>query len=247
MKLHELLRECFDESDLRIFLADQYDQDGRDAWDSTTGPWLDRAFDIAEELARRGLVDRTLFERLVRERPRRADDISATCRTVLGQPLSYVVGEPPAAQAFPWSDYRSCMSPGLVDLLGCAAYDARRRGYTTISTSEVVRVYLTAQPWAALALAADDRDAADLDRTEDPFDGTLGASYCVSKTFHGLAANTEQPARYDEHDVFLDLVRFGSGASVRRLVPDGAAMDRVNQASRQLGIGRVTRHAVLDR
>lgn len=253
MQLHDLLRDCFDEDRLRIFLSDEFDQDGRDVWDSTDGPWLGRVFDIATAMQQRGLVDRTLFETLVRCLPKRGDDIAATCRTTLGQPLSYAIGEPPANQTFPWADYRSAMSAGLVDLLHRAAYDARSRGFATISTSEIVRVYLMAQPWVALSVSAeavggddvlgDDRS---IDGREDPFDGTLGASYCVSKTVHGLAANTELPARYDEHDVFLDLARFGSGGSVRKLVPNGETMDRLNQASRRLGIGRVTRHAVLD-
>ncbi len=250
MKLHTLLRSCLGEDELRLFLADTFDVGseavGTDVWDSTDGPWKTRVFDIARILEQRGLADVRLFEVLAREIPNRADDIAAACRTTTGQKLSYASGNPPPANSFPWPDYRDAMSPGLQQMLGYAAYDARSRNYATISTSEIVRVYLALQPWTVVAFGSEDPKTSKLERQEDPFDGTLGASYCVSKTIHGLAANVEKPQRYDEHDVFLDLVRFGNGKSVGKLVPDGDSLEQINAYSRRLKVGRITRHAVLD-
>lgn len=247
MQLHELLRSCFiNPDDLRIFLSEQFGQTGRDVWDLTDGAWMGRVFDIASGLEQKGVVDRKFFELLVIELPKRADDISACCWTTTGQPLTYVAGEAPPAQTFPWSDYEGGMAPSLVRFLRHAAYDARSRGYPTISTSEIVRVYLAQQPWVRATLDADDEELSELDGEADPFDDKLGASFCVSKTVHGLAENCVLPRRFDEHDVFLDLMRFGNGKSVRRLAVGGVGRDRLNELSRQLGIGRVTRHAVLD-
>jgi hypothetical protein len=250
MKLHELLRSCFDEDDCRMFLVDTFDVDdstvGTDVWDSTQGPWKARAFELAEELRRVGLVRRQLFEALLRALPNRADDIAAGCRTATGEPLSYATGSPPPTESFPWDDYLEGMSPGLVQLLRYAAYDARSRGYTTVSTSEIVRVYVRLQPWVTMAVVAEACEQSDLDGELDPFDDSIGASLCVAKTVHGLATFTESPERFTEHDVFLDLVRFGNGTSARKLAPDGEALDAVNTLSRSLGIGRVTRHGILD-
>ncbi|MDH4277775.1 MAG: hypothetical protein OEW83_06790 [Acidimicrobiia bacterium] len=247
MQLHELLRSCFANPDeLRIFLSEEFGQTGRDVWDLTDGAWLTRAFDIATALEGKGVIDRQFFERLVVELPKRADDISACCWTTTGQPLTYVAGDAPPAETFPWSAYEKGMAPSLLRFLRHAAYDARSRGYATISTSEIVRVYLAEQPWVRATLGADDEDLSELDGEADPFDDKLGASFCVSKTVHGLAENCVLPRRFDEHDVFLDLMRFGNGNSVRRLASSGVGRDQLNQLSRQLGIGRVTRHAVLD-
>lgn len=247
MQLHELLRSCFiNPDDLRIFLFEEFGQTGRDVWDLTDGAWLARVFDIAAGLEQKGVVDRRFFERLVIALPKRADDISACCWTTSGQPLTYVAGDAPPAETFPWSDYEHGMAPGLVRFLRHAAYDARSRGYATISTSEIVRVYLAEQPWVRATLGADDEELSALDGEADPFDDKLGASFCVSKTVHGLAGNCVLPRRFDQHDVFLDLMRFGNGRSVRRLASSGVGRDQLNRLSRQLGIGRVTRHAVLD-
>jgi hypothetical protein len=250
MKLDELLRSCFDENGCRMFLVDNLDVDGStagtDAWDSTQGPWKDRAFDLAEELERMGLVRRQFFEALLRELPNRADDIAAGCRTATGEPLNYAVGQPPATEAFPWSDYQRGMSPGLVQLLRYAAYDARSRGFTTVSTSEIVRVYVELQPWVAASVVTDPGERLAIEGELDLFEDGLGASTCVAKTVHGLATFTENPAKFTEHDVFLDLVRFGNGTSARKLAPNGDALDAVNELSRRLGIGRITRHGVLD-
>ncbi len=252
MELHELLRSCFPQDGLRMFLVEEFGQPGTDIWDSTDGPWLGRVFDITRALNQAGLVDRQFFERLVRRKPGRADDISASCWATTGEPLTYVTGNAPAAETFPWADYQHAMSPSLVRFLRFAAYDARSRGYPTISTSEIVRVYLALQPWVRTTLAGGGGsegggfERSELDGEEDPFDNTLGASFCVSKTVHGLAENCVQPRLFDEHDVFLDLMRFGSGKSVRRLAGGGVERDEMNELSRRLGIGRVTRHAVLD-
>lgn len=250
MKLHELLRSCFDENDCRIFLVDTFDvggaTTGTDAWDSTQGPWKTRAFELAEELSRIGLVRRQFFEAVLRELPNRADDISAACRDTTGEPLNYAVGSPLPTELFPWDDYQQGMSSGLIQMLRYSAYDARKRGFTTVSTSELVRVYFELQPWVATSLVADDFERSELDGELDPFEDALGASMCVGKTIHGLAKFTERPKKFTEHDVFLDLVRFGSGTSARKLAPDGDALDAINQLSRRLGIGRVTRHGILD-
>jgi hypothetical protein len=250
MRLNELLRSCFDENDCKIFLIDTFDVSGstagKDVWDSTQGPWKDRAFDVADELERLGLVRRQLFEALVRAIPNRADDIAAVCREATGEPLNYAVGDPPATESFPWDDYRQGMSPGLVQLLRYAAYDARSRGFKTVSTSEIVRVYIKLQPWVAALLASDSLERSELDGELDLFGDNLGASMCVAKTVHGLCQFTERPRKFSEHDVFLDLVRFGSGTSARKLAPSGDALDSVNTLSRKLGIGRVTRHGVLE-
>ncbi len=250
MRLHNLLRSCLDEDDCRIFLVDHYDINGSsigtDVWDSTHGPWKTRVFDLAEELDRVGLVKRQLFEALVKELPNRADDIAAGCRTATGEPLHYSVGDPPPTELFPWGDYRLGMSPGLVQLLRHAAYDARSKGYTTVSTSEIVRVYLELQPWVAASLVADGTARSGLEGELDPFSDGIGASMCVAKTVHGVATFTVNPNQFTEHDVFLDLVRFGNGTSARRLTPDGQALDAINALSRTLGIGRVSRHGVLD-
>lgn len=247
MKLHELLRSCFsDPEDCRIFLVDVYENAGRDVWDSTDGPWTQRAFEVAEKLAEHGLKDRQLFEALLNARPKRADDIAAACRAETGLPLNYVVDPPPPAEVFPWSTYRSAMSPGLVHMLRLAGYDARTRGYPTISTSEIFRVYRALQPWIAAPFPDTDIDPSDLDGEADPFDDELGASFCVSKTIHGLAGHLEPPALITEHDVFLDLARFGAGESARKLASDGDSMDRINRLSRQLAIGRITRHGPLE-
>jgi hypothetical protein len=250
MKLHELLRSCFAENDCRIFLVDNFDVDGStagtDAWDSTQGPWKARAFELAEELERIGLVRRQFFEALLRKLPNRADDIAAACRTATGDPLNYAVGEPPPTESFPWGDYRLGMSPGLAHLLRYSAYDARSQGFTTVSTSEIVRVYVELQPWVAASVVTDACERSELDGELDLFEDGLGASMCVAKTVHGLATFTENPRKFTEHDVFLDLVRFGNGTSARKLAPNGDALDAVNTLSRKLGIGRVTRHGVLD-
>ena len=247
MKLHELLRDCFTESECRIFLTDEFGDTGRDVWDSTDGDWMNRAFEVAEALGRQGLANRKLFEALVRRVPGRADDVAAVCKDVTDQPLNYAAGTVPPAGAFPWSHYEAAMASSLIRLLRSAAYDARSRGYDTISTSELFRVYRAAQPWIAAAFPdAKMKTAVASSGEEDPFDDTLGASYCLSKTIHGLAEHTEQPAQFDEHDVFLDLARFGSGKSARRLSPDGTALARLNDLSRRLDIGRTTRHGVLD-
>jgi hypothetical protein len=245
MQLHDLLRSCFEPDQCRIFLVDTLDEQGRDVWDSTDGPWKERAFAVAEDLERRGLADRRLFEALVEQRPKRADDIAAVYKAETGQPFNYVVGAPPSPNAFPWSDYRDAMSSGLISMLRFAAYDAKTRSFHTISTSEVFRVYRSLQPWVAAAFPGTEIEAADLENEADPFDGSLGASNCVAKSIHGLAHHFEQPQRMTEHDVFLDLARFGAGESARRLAPDGATIDRVNRLSRDLGIGRITRHGVL--
>lgn len=245
MNLHELLRDCFNENDLKMFLFDEFSDSGKDVWDSTDGAWKSRVFDICEKLEQAGMVGRPLFEALIKARPGRADDIAAVCRTATGQPLSYAVGKCPDSEVFPWSQYKDGMSPGAIELLKFAAYDARSRGFRKISTTEVVRVYSAMQPWVTASLKFDDIEPCPLLDKEDPFDDQLGASYCVSKTFHGLAMNTEHPDRFTEHDIFLDLVRFGSGTSARKIAPDGAALDNVNQLSRDLEIGRTTRHARL--
>lgn len=250
MKLDDLLRSCFDESECKAFLIFTLDVGdstaGKDVWDSTQGPWKTRAFEVAETLERMGLVRRQFFEALVRELPNRADDIAAGCREATGEPLNYAVGDPPAIESFPWENYRPGMSSGLVQLLRYAAYDARSRGFTTVSTSEIVRVYVELQPWVAALLAAELSERSQLDGELDLFDDKLGASMCVAKTVHGLCQFTEQPSKFSEHDVFLDLVRFGSGTSARKLAPSGQALDAVNTLSRKLGIGRVTRHGVLE-
>ncbi len=246
MRLDELLRSCFQEHQCKIFLHDTLPEQWLDVWDSTQGVWATRAFELVVHLKQVGLVNRSFFEALVKARPGRADDIAAVCRDVLQEPLNYAVGDPPPAARFPWVDYESAMSRGLLQLLRFAAYDARSRGYTTISTSEIVRVYGALQPWVRAVVPVQAKDLSSLFGQEDPFDGVLGASYCVSKTMHGLAQTTHQPGRFTEHDVFLDLLRFGSGTSVRRLVADGSALDTINLWSRRLGIGRVTRHAILD-
>lgn len=251
MKLDELLRSCFDENDCKAFLSFTLDvgdsKTGRDVWDSTAqGPWKIRAFEVAEALGRMGLVRRQFFEALVREIPNRADDIAAGCREATGEPLNYAVGNPPATVSFPWEKYRDGMSAPLVILLRYAAYDARSRGFTTVSTSEIVRVYVELQPWVAALLSADSSDRSKLDGELDLFQDTLGASLCVAKTVHGLCQFTERPRKFTEHDVFLDLVRFGNGTSARKLAPSGDTLDNVNALSRKLGIGRVTRHGVLE-
>ena len=46
--------------------------------------------------------------------------------------------------------------------------------------------------------------------------------------------------------LYLDLVRFGSGDSARKLAPNGDALEAVNKLSRELQIGRVSRHGRLD-
>lgn len=251
MKLDHLLRLCFfEETDCRAFLIDNLDIDsaksGTDVWHSTQGPWKNRSFEVTQELERRGLVQRRLFEALLQELPNRADDIAAACRTATGEPLNYAVGEPPPTELFAWAEYRPGMSQGLISLLRWSSYDARTRGYKTVSTSEIVRVYLQVQPWVATALAAAELDRSDLDGEIDPFEDGIGASLCVAKTIHGLARHTENPSKFTEHDVFLDLVRFGSGTSARKLVPTGEAIDMVNAMSRTLGIGRITRHGPLE-
>jgi hypothetical protein len=246
VKLHELLRSVFDEDECRMFLIDTFDQSGQDIWDSTHGSWMDRSHQIDLEMRKQGLKDRRLFEALVRRFPKRADDIAAVCKAETNQPFSYTSEEAPPAREFPWSDYREAMSPGLIRMLRLGAYDARSHGQTTISTSEVFRVYRALQPWIAASFPHTDIESADLMHEEDPFDGTLGASFCVSKTIHGLAEKTERPSLITEHDVFLDLARFGAGESARKLAPDGGWLDRINEYSRQLGIGRVTRHGPLD-
>lgn len=246
MELHELLRSCFTDTTCDIFLRDTFGARGQEIWDSTSGAWLSRAAGVQKALHDYGLDDRRLFEALVKVRPGRADDVSAVCRRVTGEPFNYVVGEPPASDSFPWTDYRIAMSPGLVRMLRLAAYDARSRGFLTISTSEVVRVYAALQPWVGVALTTKAVAPSPLADEEDPFDGKLGASPCVSKTIHGLARHTERPGTFTEHDVFLDLVRFGSGESARKLAPNGDAMEGVNKLSRDLQIGRVSRHGRLD-
>ena len=138
------------------------------------------------------------------------------------------------------------MSRGLIQLLRYCAYDARSRGFTTVSTSEIVHAYVVLQPWVAATVVADAGERPALDGELDLFDDGLGASLCVAKTVHGLAKFTESPGKFTEHDVFLDLVRFGNGTSARKLAPNGDALDAVNTLSRKLGIGRVTRHGILD-
>lgn len=245
LTLDALFLEVFLESECQIFLAQSLD-DGRDIWNSTDGAWNTRAFQAADALRRRGGIDRKLFEALIREVPGRADVIAAVCRNETGEPLNYTTAEVPPARVFPWSDYERAMSPSLIRLLESAAYDARSRGYDTISTSEFFRIYRTEQPWIAAAFP-DAKLKRSKDRgKEDPFDNSLGASYCVSKTVHGLAQHTQQGQQFDEHDVFLDLARFGDGNSARRLSPDGESLERLNELSRRLKIGRTTRHGVLD-
>lgn len=245
LTLDALFLEIFREPECEIFLAHALD-DGRDIWNSTDGAWNTRAFQAADTLRRRGRVDRRLFEALIREVPGRADIIAAVCRYETGQPLNYTTAEVPPAREFPWADYQQAMSASLIRLLRSAAYDARSRGYDTISTSEVFRIYRTEQPWVAAAFPNAELKRSKHQGEEDPFDKSLGASYCVSKTIHGLAQHTEQGKKFDEHDVFLDLARFGDGNSARRLSPNGESLERLNQLSRELKVGRTTRHGVLD-
>lgn len=249
MKLDKLFRQLFiSPGECRMFLVDSLEDDlGMEIWQSTRdAAWTERAYELVEKLTARGLVNRRLFEKLVVERPQRADDIAATCREELDMPFSYATGNCPDAAEFPWQDYEEAMSPGLKRLLRFAAYDARSRGFRTISTSEIFRVYSALQPWIRTALPIGKIKTATLAREEDPFSGEFGASRCVSLTVHGLSRHAEQPYLLTEHDVFLDLARFGAGNTARKFAPDGFSLERLNELSRELGIGRVTRHAVLE-
>lgn len=220
-----------------------------------------RAFQIAEELRARGIATSAfpLYRALVEVRQRRSDDIVATCMKESGSRLTWSMEQCSPEDAFDWARLEAAASPSLRRFLAHAGFDARSRTdpatsrpFTTISTSEVFRVYRASQPWIAAvftagrllppATLADDEDT----NARDVFDEKLlGVSFCFRKTAVGLLAHTPRNTAITEHEFFFDLARFGAGES-SGLVRTSEEMERLNELSRELGIGRITRHGSLD-
>ena len=143
------------------------------------------------------------------------------------------------------------LSPSLQDAIVLASNAARREGKDIISTRTLFAALRRLQPEPLPNLFAEIPSEALPKALSKGISSDMGAlseirlfSSCVQDSLNHLTPKSSPTDKLAAEDIFVDIARYGTGSSVRRLRTFGIDAGRINEIVRQLGWTVADRNAV---
>lgn len=173
-------------------------------------------------------------------------DVKLLITKIAGQKDGNPIARTPLIDSF-WDN----LSPSLQDAIMLAANAARREGKHIISTRTLFAAmhrlnpdrlpeFFDLIPRHALPEPISEEITAD----SDAISGIRLFSDCIQDSLNHLTPQSSADNKITTEDIFVDIARHGTGASVRRLRTNGISVDRINEIVQQLGWSVMAREAV---